>query len=118
MKYMKLYERFEDFEEVWEEEPNEPFKLDEFNFIVFNSPFDEHIYLIQKFLEDGNVLLFKDFVYMPEKEFPFNRVEGKLLNDIIENKKSFYIHMKSFYKGYFRDLDEDIQKLILNSYGL
>ncbi len=124
MKYLKLYENFEndfedDFEETWIDEPDD--NLD-YKFINI----ENDVYLIEKYINETNSILYENynwFVFTRDKILISQSITGtnNVVNDIITNKKSFYIYIDNiddWEKIYFEDLPKNIQFKVLNSYNI
>ncbi len=117
MKYIKIYEKFEDFEEVWEEEPLE--QINDYDFKIINQM--DNYYLIERYIDEHNIIIYKNYNYHPYKLMNSNTT---MVNDIIEVVKNnhsikIYNNIKDdFIQVWFKDLNIEIQKNILDSYGL
>ncbi len=119
MKYIKLYESFEDFEETWiQEEPENPIlKTFDYKFIVLHGS----IYIVQEYLNNENLILFKNYNYFPNLQVIYYKFvyDHSHINKLISNENLIRIYENQDWNSiYFDQLSNDIQKLIYKSYNL
>ncbi len=121
MRYLKLYEKFEDdFEEVWEEEPKEI--LEDSTFVYYG--YEDNILLIVKCINKNKFMLYKNYYYTESvnKEnsitYKLHKIDNnKIINSILNNELSFYMFENPQWSLiYFKDLDKNIQESILERY--
>ncbi len=129
LKSYELYENFEDdFEEIWIDEPEHFENYFDFKLVMYIADRSRDIYLIQKFINDKELILYKDFIYYSMSKFDvlFKIIDKKKFNAFIND----YVDIKIFYdtgseyqkkysptkKAYFSDLPDDIRKKIIDSH--
>ncbi len=109
----KIYEKFLDFEEVWEEDDKSKLKIEsylDYKFVKYPFDIDENAYLVQEYIDYKKSYLYEDRLYIDIKK-GFKIVMGNELKQILNNEKSFiYLFPDKSSGQYFKELPYDIQK--------
>ncbi len=118
MKYIKLYEELEGFEETWiDDEPSLDFKFIKQNGLI---------YLMTEYINEYETNIYNNFKYMIYGHKIHNVVKiyyykNDLVERIIDNKKTIKIYSLSlgdFVSCLFKNLPMDIQDKVLKSYNI